>query len=250
MAAAVPEAWQQLQASAQALEQHFKDMQDFEFTVQDGVLHMLQTRDGKRTPLATVRIALDLLEEGLIDSTEALARTQAIPEDKLGTVRIVASDDPDNAPAPLALANPACSGVVSGAIALDAQAVERLVQRGVPAILVRQDAETSDIAAMQDAQGLLTQRGARTSHAAVVARQMGKTCLVGCTALRIDEAARTVQLGSQSLAENEMITLDGNDGAIYAGQATSALVPDTALRERLTELRGRHPGKKPRSHGG
>ncbi|MBU4423888.1 MAG: pyruvate, phosphate dikinase [Gammaproteobacteria bacterium] len=248
LAAVAPDAWQQLQASAQALEQHFKDMQDFEFTVQDGVLHMLQTRDGKRTPLAAARIALDLLEEGLIDSTEALARTQAIAMDALGTVRMVAGDDPDNAPAPLALANPACSGVVSGAIALDAQAVEHLVQRGVPAILVRQDAETSDIAAMQGAQGLLTQRGARTSHAAVVARQMGKTCLVGCTALHIDEAARTVQMGGQTLAENELITLDGNDGAIYAGQATSALVPDTALRARLEDLRNHNHDKKARHH--
>ena len=244
LAAVAPDAWQQLQASAQALEQHFKDMQDFEFTVQDGVLHMLQTRDGKRTPLAAARIALDLLEEGLIDSAEALVRTQAIQEDDLGTVRMVAGDDPDNAPAPLALANPACSGVVSGAIALDAQAVERLVQQGRPAILVRQDAETSDIAAMQGAQGLLTQRGARTSHAAVVARQMGKTCLVGCTALHINEAARTLQIGTDTLNENDLITLEGNDGAIYAGQATSALVPDSALRARLEGLRSQHAGKK------
>ena len=169
--------------------------------------------------------------------------------DALGTVRMVTGDDPDSAPAPLAQANPACSGVVSGAIALDAQAVERLVQKGLPAILVRQDAETSDISAMQGAQGLLTQRGARTSHAAVVARQMGKTCLVGCTALHIDEAARTVQIGSQTLAENERITLDGNDGAIYAGQARSALVPDTVLRERLAALRGPQPGKKSRKRG-
>ena len=244
LAAVAPDAWQQLQASAQALEQHFKDMQDFEFTVQDGVLHMLQTRDGKRTPLAAARIALDLLEEGLIDSAEALVCTQAIQEDDLGTVRMVAGDDPDNAPAPLALANPACSGVVSGAIALDAQAVERLVQQGRPAILVRQDAETSDIAAMQGAQGLLTQRGARTSHAAVVARQMGKTCLVGCTALHINEAARTLQIGTETLNENDLITLEGNDGAIYAGQATSALVPDSALRARLEGLRSQHAGKK------
>lgn len=247
--AVAPDAWQQLQASAQALEQHFKDMQDFEFTVQDGVLHMLQTRDGKRTPLAAARIALDLFDEGLIDSAEAGQRTQAIDVDALGTVRMVTGDDPDSAPAPLAQANPACSGVVSGAIALDAQAVERLVQQGLPAILVRQDAETSDISAMQGAQGLLTQRGARTSHAAVVARQMGKTCLVGCTALHIDEAARTVQIGSQTLAENERITLDGNDGAIYAGQARSALVPDTVLRERLAALRGPQPGKKSRKRG-
>ena len=248
LAAVAPDAWKQLQASAQALELHFEDMQDFEFTVQDGVLHLLQTRDGKRTPLAAVRIALDLLDDGLIDSAEALQRTQTFLEDELGTVRMVTGDDPDSAPAPLALANPACSGVVSGAIALDAQAVERLVQQGVPTILVRQDAETSDIAALQGAQGLLTQRGARTSHAAVVARQMGKTCLVGCAALHINEATRTVHIGSQTLAENDLITLDGNDGAIYAGQATSTLVPDSALRERLATLRSTQHGKKARQH--
>ena len=249
LAAVAPDAWQQLQAAARTLEQHFKDMQDFEFTVQDGVLHLLQTRAGKRTALAAARIALDLLDEGLIDNAEALQCTQAIDMDTLGTVRMVTGDDPDNAPEPLARANPACSGVVSGAIALDAQAVQRLVQQGLPAILVRQDAETSDIAAMQGAQGLLTQRGARTSHAAVVARQLGKTCLVGCTALHIDEAARTVRIGSQTLAENEPITLDGNDGSIYAGQARSTLVPDTVLRERLAALRGLQPRRKAHKRG-
>jgi pyruvate,orthophosphate dikinase len=248
LAAVAPEAWKQLQASAQALEQHFQDMEDFEFTVQDGVLHMLQTRSGKRTPLAAARIALDLLDEGLIDSAEALQRTGAIDAAALGTVRMVTGDDPDNAPAPLAQAYPACPGVVSGAIALDAQAVERLVQRGVPAILVRQDAETSDIAAMQGAQGLLTARGARTSHAAVVARQMGKTCLVGCTALQIHDTARTVQIGNQTLNENDPITLDGNEGAIYAGHARSALVPDTALRAWLEDLRHQHQVKQAHHH--
>ena len=161
---------------------------------------------------------------------------------------MVTGDDPDNAPAPLAQAHPACPGVVSGAIALDAQAVERLVQRGVPAILVRQDAETSDIAAMQGAQGLLTARGARTSHAAVVARQMGKTCLVGCTALQIHDTARTVQIGNQTLNENDPITLDGNEGAIYAGHARSALVPDTALRAWLEDLRHQHQVKQAHHH--
>ncbi|MCL5739273.1 MAG: PEP-utilizing enzyme, partial [Betaproteobacteria bacterium] len=248
LAAVAPDAWKQLQASAQALEQHFGDMQDFEFTVQDGVLHMLQTRSAKRTPLAAARIALDLLNEGLIDSAEALQRTGAIDAAALGTVRMVTGDDPDNAPAPLAQAHPACPGVVSGAIALDAQAVERLVQRGVPAILVRQDAETSDIAAMQGAQGLLTARGARTSHAAVVARQMGKTCLVGCTALQIHDTARTVQIGNQTLNENDPITLDGNEGAIYAGHARSALVPDTALRAWLEDLRHQHQVKQAHHH--
>jgi pyruvate,orthophosphate dikinase len=245
LAAVAPEAWKQLQASAQALEQHFQDMEDFEFTVQDGVLHMLQTRSGKRTPLAAARIALDLLDEGLIDSAEALHRTQAIDAAALGTVRMVVSDDPDNAPTPLAQANPACSGV-SGRDSSMRRRWNASAQGRPPSCAPGR--RNQRLAAMQGAQGLLTQRGARTSHAAVVARQMGKTCLVGCTALHIDEAARTVQIGSQTLAENEVITLDGNDGAIYAGQATSALVPDTALRARLEELRSQHHGKGARHH--
>ena len=243
LASVAPQAWQQLQAAAQVLERDFLDMQDFEFTVQDGTLHMLQTRAGKRTALAAARIALDLHDEGWIPTHEAQRRTQALEHGQLGTWRMVSEDGQASTLQPLATAVPACTGVVSGAIALDADAVRALVAQGKAAVLVRQDAETSDIAALQAAQGLLTQRGARTSHAAVVARQLGKTCLVGCTALQIDLGTRSLRLGSQTLHEGDAVTLDGNDGAIYAGEARIALVPDAALQTRLEALRAQRHKK-------
>jgi len=140
----------------------------------------------------------------------------------------------------LAKAMPACSGVVWGEIALDKQRALQRSQAGVPIILVRQDAETGDIEAVQAAVGLLTQRGARTSHAAVVARQLGKVCLVGCGDLGIDMTARTVSFGATILNEGDIITLDGNEQSIYAGEMAAALVPDLALLERLRALRGSH----------
>ena len=230
LAAVAPEAWKQLQASAQALEQHFQDMEDFEFTVQDGVLHMLQTRSGKRTPLAAARIALDLLDEGLIDSAEALHRTQAIDAAALGTVRMVASDDPDNAPAPLAQANPACSGVVSGAIALDAQAVERLAQQGLPAILVRQDAETSDIAAMQGAQGLLTQRVSEQPFSLVLLDEIEKAHpSVLSLLLQLFEDGRLTDAAGKTAHFNHTVVIMTSIGLGAQTQVTNAMIEDKPL---------------------
>jgi pyruvate,orthophosphate dikinase len=236
----MPEAWGRLEAAAKALEGEFADMQDFEFTVQDGTLYMLQTRSGKRTPLACARIALDLLDEGIIDTAAALERTSALQEADIGTVQLAPQGSRDAQPRVLAKAMPACSGVVWGEIALDKQRALQRSQAGVPIILVRQDAETSDIEAVQAAVGLLTQRGARTSHAAVVARQLGKVCLVGCGDLGIDMTARTVSFGATILNEGDIITLDGNEQSIYAGEMAAALVPDLALLERLRALRGSH----------
>jgi len=240
LASLAPIAWGRLEEAAEVLERAFTDMQDFEFTVQDGLLHLLQTRPGKRTALASARIALDLMDEGIIDAATALERTAALNEDELGTMRIVpaASDGRSGDQArPMAAATPACPGVVSGEVALDGLRAEARVREGADIILVRQDAETSDIAALESARGLLTQRGARTSHAAVVARQLGKTCLVGCQDLRIDLVARTVHLGSTALQEGDVITLDGNEGRVYRGTLASVMVPDAALVERLRALR-------------
>ena len=240
LAQTAPDAWNELQATAVQLEQAFQDMQDFEFTVQDGALYMLQTRSGKRTPLAAARIALDLLDEGLIDAETARERTHALRDDDLATLRLVTQNahKPGTGPATsLAEAMSACNGVVSGEIALDAQRAQERAAAGVAVVLVRQDAQTSDIAALDAAAGLLTQRGARTSHAAVVARQMNKVCLVACSALHIDEARRSVRIGEHELAEGEVITLDGNEGLVYAGQVATVSVSDEALLARLRTLR-------------
>lgn len=237
LASVAPQAWRQLEEAAQALECEFTDMQDFEFTVQDGALHLLQTRSGKRTPLATARIALDLIDEGIIDAATALERTAELQEEDIGTVRLASPGNSEPHASPLAQAISACPGVVSGEIALDGQRAAARAGDGAMVILVRQDAQTSDSAALESALGLLTQRGARTSHAAVLARQLGKVCLVGCESLRIDPAARTVRLGDRVLNEGDVITLDGNEGSVYPGAVAAVMVPDESLLERLRALR-------------
>jgi len=239
----LPAAWQALQAAAHELEQHFGDMQDFEFTVQDGVLHMLQTRTGKRTPLAAARIALDLMDEGLIGADEARKRTAGLGAHSLLQTHVVASDGQPLVP--LGRAATACNGVATGEIALDETRAQARHAAGVSVILVRRDAETSDIAALEAAQGLLTQRGARTSHAAVVARQLGKVCLVGCEAMQLDEAARTLQFGERVLHEGDVLTLDGNEGCVYAGAVRTVTEEPVALLARLATLAPAKASNKP-----
>jgi pyruvate,orthophosphate dikinase len=249
LASVAPHAWQKLEESAQALEREFTDMQDVEFTVQDGTLYMLQTRCGKRTPLAAARIALDLMDEGLIDAATALQRTARLQKEDIGTVRLASQVHPRTQASALAQAVPACPGVASGEIALDGERVAARIKDGAAVILIRQDAETSDIAALECAIGLLTQRGARTSHAAVVARQLGKVCLVGCEQLRIDLAARTIRLGEVVLSEGDIITVDGNEGSIYLGTVAAVMVPDEPLLERLLTLREAKARAHHKKHG-
>ncbi len=235
-----PQVWHELQDAAAQLEKHFQDMQDFEFTVQNGTLYMLQTRAGKRMPMAAARIALDLLEEGIIDAQTATARTKGIGIDELSRQHIVAdSASPETEVHALAEAATACQGIAVGVVALDEAAARRYNEQGQAVVLVRQDAQTSDIAVLDVAQGLLTQRGARTSHAAVVARQLGKVCLVGCDALHIDMRQRVIEIQGHRLIEGDWITLDGNEGRIYTGQVHSEAVPDQTLIARLDTLRQR-----------
>jgi pyruvate, orthophosphate dikinase len=234
MSQLVPSAWQALQDAARVLEREFKDMQDFEFTVEHGNLYMLQTRSGKRTPLAAARIALDLFDDGLIDASTASERVRDLRENDLGTWQVSTADGGDAQA--LANALSACSGVATGAIALDKEQARALTARHVPVLLLRKEAETSDIDALEMAQGLLTQTGARTSHAAVVARQLGKVCLVACQGLQIDLAARCVTIGGTSFSEGDHLTLDGNHGLVYAGELTTVLQLDEALIERRRQL--------------
>jgi pyruvate, orthophosphate dikinase len=239
LASVLPQVWHQLSEAAQQLEHALGDMQDFEFTVQDGRLFMLQTRSGKRTPQAAARIALDLLDEGLIGPKLAIERTAALDRQALARPCVVAQGG--TALTALGRAATASSGVAVGEVALDeARAVARLAA-GAAVVLVRRDAQTSDIAALESATGLLTQRGARTAHAAVVARQLGKVCLVGCAELQIDETARTVQVGDTVLHEGDLITLDGNEGVFYAGAAQVEITYPEELIARLDALRHREP---------
>jgi pyruvate,orthophosphate dikinase len=235
LAAVLPAVWKALVDAAHQLEQALSDMQDFEFTVQDGRLFMLQTRVGKRTPQAAARIALDLLDEHVITASVARERTAGLDRQSLAQTRIVSAS---GAPIlPLAAAATASIGVAIGEIALDGARARARHGAGAAVVLVRRDADTSDISALESAVGLLTQRGARTSHAAVVARQLGKVCLIGCADLKIDEADRTIVIGSTSFQEGDVLTLDGNQGGVYGGAAqTETHYPD-GLLTRLAVLR-------------
>ncbi len=211
--ARMPEIWAALEAGAHALEALFRDAQDFEFTVQGGALFLLQARAAKRTPWAALRIAVDLVEEGIVTPAEALARLEGVDVDTLVRTRFVPSSQP-----PVGVAQVAGIGVVSGAIALDTAAIPALRRKGVGVVLVRPDIATGDIDGIAGADGILTGLGGRTSHAAVVARQLGKVCLVGCAGLTIDLARRCCRIGGQVLQEGDFLSLDGNEGTIHAGR--------------------------------
>jgi pyruvate,orthophosphate dikinase len=236
LARTMPAVWQELVDDAARLEAAFADMQDIEFTVQDGHLHLLQARAGKRSPLAALRIALDLADEGVIDAAIARERTRKLAVERIVTTRVAGGDGATVAP--LGHGASANAGVATGEIALDETRAKLRAAAGAALVLVRRDAETADLAALELAHGLLTARGARTSHAAVVARQLGKACIVGCATLSIDFAARSVRFGDRTLAEGDLVTLDGNTGAIYAGAVRTVEERPVDLLSRLAKLPG------------
>jgi pyruvate,orthophosphate dikinase len=219
----LPAVWARLDAICHELEGLFGDAQDFEFTVQSGVLFLLQSRRAKRTNWAALAIAVDMVEEGLLTPAEALARLDDIDLDA-----VVRTSFALPVPETLAVAEVAGMGVASGAIALDSDAVKRLTDAGTPAILVRRETMTTDIEGMALAAGILTASGGRTSHAAVVARQLGKVCLVACPGLSIDLDRRTCRIGGTELNEGDLLSLNGNTGAVHPGR----LAPVTERPER------------------
>ncbi len=211
----LPVVWTRLNGICHELEMLFGDAQDFEFTVQAGLLFLLQARRAKRTDWAALAIAVDMVEERMMTPAEALANLDGI---KLDTVVRTTFALP--VPETLALAQVASMGVASGAIALDSAAVKRLLAVGIPALLVRRDTVTADIEGMALASGILTASGGRTSHAAVVARQLGKVCLVACPGLEIDLDRRQCRIGAALLNEDDWLSLDGNSGAVHSGRLT------------------------------
>ncbi len=206
----MPRVHQELIASGRKIESYFKDMQDIEFTVQEGKLYILQNRDGKRTPLAALRIAVELCQEGIISPLEALERLREVDIESISVQKVLTQD------APLAIGISASGGVASGRIAFTGEAAERLSAEGV--ILVKEMVTPNDIPRIAACAGILTARGARTSHAAVVARQMGKVCIVNCTVLEIDAPNHRCRLGGRELSEGDVITLDGDTGLVYFGK--------------------------------
>jgi pyruvate,orthophosphate dikinase len=219
MAKRMPKVYPQLERVRQTLEKHYRDMQDLEFTVENGKLYMLQTRTGKRSPSAAFQIAVDMVNEKLIKVEEALERIK--PEDverlfypvidqKLSRTELSSRL--------LVTGNNAVPGAAVGKAVFTAQAAEEWAARGEKVILVRHETSPEDVGGMFVAQGILTATGGKTSHAAVVARGWGKCCIVGAEKLDIDLAQKTIHANGKAVREGEWITLDGGDGAVYTGQ--------------------------------
>jgi pyruvate, orthophosphate dikinase len=219
MARRMPKVYKQLERARKLLETHYRDMQDMEFTVEDGTLYMLQTRTGKRAPAATFRIAVDMTKEGLISKEEAIERIKgedidrlfypvldpAVPKGELAKRRIAAGIN-------------AVPGAAAGKAVFTAEEAEAMAIKGEKVILVRQETSPEDVGGMFVAQGIVTATGGKTSHAAVVARGWGKCCIVGCAELDIDYETKIAQAKGRTIREGDWITLDGNEGIVYEGE--------------------------------
>ena len=214
MEEAMPEAYGELARVFETLEQHYRDMQAIEFTVERGKLWMLQTRSGKRTAKAALKMAVDMVGEGLIDEETAIRRVDPMALDQL----LHPTLDPDAPRDVIGRGLPASPGAASGQIVLDADTAERYAAIGEAVILVRIETSPEDIHGMHAAKGILTARGGMTSHAAVVARGMGRPCVSGASGLSIDMKTRTLRFGNRDLKEGDVITLDGTSGDVMAGE--------------------------------
>jgi len=213
---ALPEAYNELFSIQTKLEAHYKDMQDIEFTIQENKLWMLQTRNGKRTGAAMVKIAMDMLRDGIIDEKTALLRCDPVRLDEL--LHPVFEKSAIKAAKVLAKGLPASPGAASGRMVFFADEVEEWVHKGEKVVLVRIETSPEDLKGMNLAQGILTARGGMTSHAAVVARGMGKCCVSGAGAIKVDYKARTMTVDGNVLKEGSWISLNGSTGEVYDGQ--------------------------------
>lgn len=201
---------------ARTLENHYEDMQDIEFTIESGKLYLLQTRSGKRTAAAAIKIAVDLVHEGKITKEVAIKRIDTKQLDQL----LHPTFDPTaiQQAAQLGKGLGASPGAASGKVYFDAERVASAKHEGIKAILVRKETSAEDLAGMVSSEGILTARGGLTSHAAVVARGIGKCCVVGCSAATIDEEAKTLSFGNQVIHEGDVISIDGASGNVYRGR--------------------------------
>jgi pyruvate,orthophosphate dikinase len=219
MAKRMPKIYKQLENVRRLLERHYRDMQDMEFTVEEGKLYMLQTRVGKRTPTATFKMAVDMANEGLISKDEAIDRVKAEDIERLFYPVIdVSVPRPELAKRKLGEGINAVPGAAVGRAIFSAPEAEEWAARGEKVILVRRETSPEDVGGMFVAQGILTATGGKTSHAAVVARGWGKCCIVGAEKLDIDYSQKTMKAGERVVREGDWITLDGNEGAVYEGQ--------------------------------
>jgi pyruvate, orthophosphate dikinase len=216
----MPKAYAELERIRQTLEKHFKDVQDFEFTIEDGIVYMLQTRNGKRTAMAALKFAIDMNKEGLIDWKTAIMRN---PADQLEQLLAPVFDTTEVAKAKaIATGLPAGPGAASGQIYLNADRAVIAAEKGQQVLLVRVETSPEDLRGMIAAEGILTARGGVSSHAALVARQMGKVCVCGAAAVEVDYQARKVTVDGQTFGEGDWMSIDGTAGKVYAGRVKTA----------------------------
>src|SRR5215208_201525 len=216
----LPKAYHELERIRQTLEKHFKDVQDFEFTIEDGVVYMLQTRNGKRTAMAALKFSIDMQKEKLIDWKTAIMRN---PADQLEQLLAPVFDLAEVAKAKaIATGLPAGPGAASGQIYLNADRAVLAAAKGEKVLLVRIETSPEDLRGMIAAEGILTARGGVSSHAALVARQMGKVCVCGAAAVEVDYQGRTVTVDGRSYKEGDWMSIDGTIGKVYAGQVKTA----------------------------
>jgi len=221
-----PLAAKELRAALARLEQSFGDVQDVEFTIEDGKLWILQTRTAKRTPQAAVRFVIDFVKTGRISPADALTRLSGIDLDRL-TNKCLTGLGP-----PVGRGTGASSGVAVGRAVFDPATAARLAANGDPIILLRPDTSTADIAGFAASSGIVTARGGRTAHAALVARQLDKPCVVGCAELSVDATAHCARLAEAAIREGEWVSIDGNAGTVYLGRGQVVLnKPEVELAE-------------------
>ena len=216
----LPKAYQELERIRQTLEKHFKDVQDFEFTIEDGVVYMLQTRNGKRTAMAALKFSMDMQKEKLIDWKTAIMRNPADQFEQL-LAPVFDTAEVDKAKA-IATGLPAGPGAASGKIYLNAERAVTAAEKGEPVLLVRVETSPEDLRGMIAAEGILTARGGVSSHAALVARQMGKVCICGAAAVEVDYHGRSVSVDGQTFREGDWMSIDGTAGKVYAGKVKTA----------------------------
>jgi len=210
-----PEVYKQFIEVANLLENHYRDMQDIEFTIEKGKLYMLQTRNGKRTAAAALRVAVELVEEGKISKEEAIMRVEPAQLDQL--LHPTFDAEALKKATPIAKGLPASPGAASGKIYFTAAAAVQAAKNGEKVVLVRLETSPEDIEGMIEAQGILTARGGMTSHAAVVARGMGKCCVAGCEDIKVNEEAKQFTVGGKTYKEGDYISIDGSTGNVYEG---------------------------------
>ena len=242
----MPEVYKELNEIQHHLEEYFTDMQDIEFTIQDGKLWMLQCRNGKRTGAAMVKIAMDMLAEGLIDEKTAVLRCEPAKLDEL--LHPVFDKAAMKNAKVLVKGLPASPGAATGPVVFFAEDAEKVAASGQKAILVRIETSPEDLKGMLDAAGILTQRGGMTSHAAVVARGMGKCCVSGAGELQIDYKARTIKIGEYTIKEGDWISLNGSTGEVYLGQVATKAADLSGDFGKLMELAGKYATMKVRAN--